>query len=347
MMAEEWPIAAPQPERAAEPARGAGADRLRVVMSDFFLDPDQRLTEQERALMSFMLANLLDLIADEIRSALPAPDAANDGNGRALVKALAGVGLLRHPPLIALLLRRADEERIATAVRARSSGYPIFIQSLIGHSDGQVSAAAMDLILGRGRRRNALGQLQLDFDDVPADVAAPLAYAVAAALRGEALYGSTPERVDRELAAAAATFLVRHDEGRSIDAVMAALVRALAAVGRLDEPLLNAAAEEGDLAFLAEALAQLAGVDVSTAWDHLVHGVDGRAVLLLKMAGVSRTFAAGVLVQLGDLLGIADPVSEVDRFDGLELQQAWQEQERLRLDPAYKSALAAIGTSSG
>lgn len=346
-MAEEWPIAAPQPERAAEPARGAGADRLRVVMADFFLNPDRRLTEQERALMSFMLADLLSSMADEIRSALPASGAANDSDGRALVKALADAGLLHHPSLIALLLRRADEERIATAVRARASGHPIFIQSLIAVSDAEVSAVAMDLILGRGRRRDSLCQLKLDFDDVPADVAAPLAYAIAAALRGEALHGSTPERVDRELADAAVALLASHDEGRSIDALMAALVRALAASARLDEPLLSAAAEEGDLAFLAEALAQLAGIDASTAWDHLVPGADGRAVLLLKMAGMSRAFAAGILVQLGDLIGIADAGSEVDRFDGIELQQAWQEQERLRLDPSYWSALAAIGPGRG
>lgn len=346
-MAEEWPIAAPQPERAAGPARGAGADRLHVVMADFFLDPQQRLTEQERALMSFMLADLLEAMADEVRSALPGLGGSNDGDGRALAKVLAGAGLLDHPRLIALLLRRADEERIATAVRARAANRPIFLQSLIAAPEAAVSAAAMDLILARGRRRDSLGQLRLEFDDVPADVAAPLCYAVAAALRSEVLHRSAPERIDRELADAASALLARHDEGRSVDSVMTTLVRALAASGMLDEHLLATATGEGDLAFLAEALAQLAGLEVSVAWDHLFAGGDGRAVLLFKMAGLSRSFTAGALVQLGELIEIGDPVREIERFESLELQRVWQEQERLRLDASYASALAAIESGRG
>ena len=62
MMPEEWPIAAPVLDRNA-PARGAGRGRLSTVRADFFLNPDERLTEQERALMTAMLHCLVGDLA--------------------------------------------------------------------------------------------------------------------------------------------------------------------------------------------------------------------------------------------------------------------------------------------
>ena len=70
MMPQEWPIAASADER-EEPARVAGRTRLRTVRADFFLEPTERLTEQERALMTAMLRCLVGDIASEIRAALP------------------------------------------------------------------------------------------------------------------------------------------------------------------------------------------------------------------------------------------------------------------------------------
>ena len=64
-MPDEWPIAAPSDD-GRYPARAAGRRRLPTVRKDFFLDPRDRLTEQERALMTAMLAELLEAIAEEI-----------------------------------------------------------------------------------------------------------------------------------------------------------------------------------------------------------------------------------------------------------------------------------------
>ena len=64
MMPEEWPIAASAADQNA-PARRAGRDRLSTVRADFFLDPAERLSEQERALMTAMLHCLIGDIADE------------------------------------------------------------------------------------------------------------------------------------------------------------------------------------------------------------------------------------------------------------------------------------------
>ena len=115
-MPEEWPIAAPAADENA-PARPAGRDRLATVRADFFLDPAKRLTEQERALMTAMLHCLVGDVADALRAALPSGWAGRQRRrqSRADRGADARRGLLDEPGLMALLLRRADEERIATA----------------------------------------------------------------------------------------------------------------------------------------------------------------------------------------------------------------------------------------
>src|SRR6476646_11300315 len=120
MMPEEWPIAASAADRNA-PARKAGRGRLATVRVDFFLDPAQRLTEQERALMTAMLHCLIGDIADELMAAIPSGNAAaNDGANLNLIETLSGARLLDRAALVRLLLRRADEERIATAAKAGS-----------------------------------------------------------------------------------------------------------------------------------------------------------------------------------------------------------------------------------
>ena len=63
MMPEEWPIAAPAADGTRPRAR-AGGERLSTVRRDFFLDPAERLTEQERALMTAMLHCLVGDTAD-------------------------------------------------------------------------------------------------------------------------------------------------------------------------------------------------------------------------------------------------------------------------------------------
>src|SRR5947208_10704870 len=112
MMPEEWPIAASAADQGG-PARRAGRDRLSTVRVDFFLDPAERLSEQERALMTAMLHCLIGDIADELRAALPnIAMPANDEGNLALVDLLSSAGLLNRGGLVRLLLRRADEERI-------------------------------------------------------------------------------------------------------------------------------------------------------------------------------------------------------------------------------------------
>jgi len=346
MVPDEWPIAAPS-EDGRYPARPAGRRRLPTVRKDFFLDPRDRLTEQERALMTAMLAELVEAVGEEVLAALPAhllP--ANDDDSQDILRSLGSAGLIDHVDLITLLLRRADEERIANAVRNRSAPRGAFLQALIAEDDDRISAAAMALILARGRRRNRLGQPRIEIEDLSDALARSLAYAVAAALRHR-VAGVSDKDGHPQFGTAASAFLNRRDAARATERLTADLARILNETGRLDEQLLDNAAEEGDVAFLACALGERAGITCSAAWDYLADGADGRLVLLLRLAGVPRDFAARLLALLGDLVGITDLGTEIARFDALSVEEVQSFRAWLQLDPEYRAALRAMGDESG
>jgi hypothetical protein len=347
MMPEEWAIAAEAAERNASPRAGSG--RLATVRADFFLNPAERLTEQERALMTAMLHCLVGDIADELRAALPPGwAAANDESNAALVSQLTGTGLLDDPPLIALMLRRADEERIATGAKARSGRRDArALQGLVSHDDGTVSAAAMALILARGRRRDRFGQCLIAIDDLARATAERLVLAIAAALRREVAAKQGAGKADAMLAEAGQQILDRVDPARSVDALTAALVTLLDEKGKLGDELFLAAANEGEAAFLANALARHGGISTESAFDELLSADARRIMALLRVAVASRELSAGLLAAIGDLLGIADPGEAIGIFERMTEDQVSAARAWLSTARAYRSALAELGEGYG
>ena len=343
MMPEEWPIAASAADQNA-PARHAGSDRLATVRADFFLDAGQRLTEQERALMTAMLHCLVGDVADALRAALPSGrTAANDDSNLALIEALTSSRLLDDPELVAMLLRRADEERIASAATARTGRREArVLQGLVSHSNGSVSAAAMALILARGRRRDRFGQCLIAFDDLSQSAAQALVHMIAAALRPE--LGAAP---DKELIAAMANVLGQRDRARSIDSLTAALVQLLDENDGLTDDLILAAAHEGEIAFLGQVLARRAGVPAESAIEELLSAKPRRMMALFRIADASRTLSAGLLAGIGDLLGVDDPAQAIGLFDSMTDAQVNEARTWLATPPAYRAALATLGEGHG
>ena len=65
------------------------------------------------------------------------------------------------------------------------------------------------------------------------------------------------------------------------------------------------------------------------------------------MADSSRQFAASLLALFGDLVGIVDLGDEIARFDGMSDAEVRAGRLALQLDPAYRSALSALGGDDG
>jgi hypothetical protein len=348
MMPEEWPIAAPAADQDA-PARPVRRDRLATVRVDFFLNPADRLSEQERALMTAMLHCLVGDIADEIRSSLPSGwSAANDGGNLPLVEMLSSLRVLDRPALVRLLLRRADEERIATGAKARTGRREArVLQGLVSHEDGAVAAAAMALILARGRRRDRFGQCLLHFDDLPRDEAIALVHLVCAAARRDLTAVVGPGEADRLLSAASERVLASHDPGSALEALNAKLARLLDEEGDLTDELIAAGAMEGEMTFVSQALSRRGGFRGNIALDELLSGDESRLMLLLRAAGVRRAFAASILAGIGDLLGIADAGRAIDAFDRLDDAQVEATRNWLASEPGYRNAVLAIGSANG
>lgn len=337
----EWPIAARSSDRAANSSRRGDRDRLPTVRADFFLDPAARLTEQERSLMTAMLADLVASIADELRAAAEIRFGPANDEGAGAFERLMPSGLLDIADLVALLLRRAEQERVAATIGPRGAGGPAsFLHMLAASDDADVSAAAMAVILGQSRRRDRFDAPRVVLDDVPADCAVRLVHAVAAAIREEAAGES-----DRRLAEAAASVLSRHDEAKRMEALAFALVHSLDRAGQLDDSSLRSSLADGELGILAEALARRAGVGADIAWSQMAGG--GRAfVCLLRMAAVPRALAAEIAAAMGDIADCG-PAELIGLFDSLTDEEVERSRERLRLDRHYREAIAALGGSGG
>jgi hypothetical protein len=337
MMPVEWPLAASAADRPVDPARPrAGRDRLGVAMADFFLDEGFRLTDEERALIAAMLRGLVANIVDELIAGLPAMLAAQAEKGRdGLYRRLRASGLMERKGLLGLLLRRADEQQLS--VRA-DKNYPA-VASLVSDDSAPVAEAAMALALARGRRRDKFGRMSVEFDDLDAEDAVALVHAVAAGLKD-----ALPDEADEALGSASQGLLARHDEGRRLEAAVAALARVLDTQNRADEDLVRRLAEDGDAALLVGLLARRAGIDQLDAWNFFT---GGEAMMLARLAGCDRTSAAGILAAFEPMSGAHAAERIIDRFDSIDDAEVERCRQWMRLDPHYRRARQALEQANG
>lgn len=337
----EWPLAAPAADHPVQPVRSAGRDRLAAARADFFLDDRLRLSEQERALMADMLACLLEGMTDELCQALPPLLAARAEPHRdALVSRLMKSPLVDRPTLVTLLLRRADEQRIALACAPKST----HLDQLVGDADANVAAAAMELVVARGRRRDRFGRLCLLFDDLPAEEAVAMTWLLAAALRDHV--SASAAEADAALAQAAQALLARHDEGRRLEAGVASLAHMLGQAGRAEASLVPLAAE-GDAALVAALLADRAGIDLEAGWALLVGQEPGGLMMLARLAGLTRGESAQLIASLSEGFGLADPAAAIAGYDAPSAAAVEAVRRWWRLPPAYRETLALTGSDDG
>ena len=339
MVPEEWPIAVEPADRTVDPARARGPSRLATVRRDFFLDPSERLTEQERALMTAMLRDLVATLASSIR-ALTGGDRSDPDPAR--IAALMGAaGLLDRPQLIRLMLRRADEQRILSAFAGHAGPRRLpLLPKLVSDSDPAVAAAAMALVVARGRRRDGFGQPRIDLSDLDRRDARALAHAVAAAL-------SPAASSDGQYADAATRTFDSIKAAESLDQAVVALIDALDSAGRADESLVEAASGEGEVALVAQIIARRAGINQPAVWDHLVNAGEGGLALVARMAGFGRRAAARLIADLGSASGAGSVEDEIARYDALGADEVAAALTYWQLPSDYRAARNAIGGRDG
>lgn len=345
MVPVEWPIATVEKDSGRHAARAAGSGRLPVIRADFFLDSRARLTEQERALMTAMLNDLVAGLIDEFTVLLGSAEPAND-DGEQLFGRLWSAGLLDIPDLLGLLLRRAEEERAAAGIRTgHHSNGSRFLQGFVGDDDSDISAAAMALILARSRRRDRFDAPKITFDDLSAEAAVALVNAIAAGLRNDLARRLDGSEADERLSGAARSLLSRHDEGNRLEARLFDLVHALERAGRLNEGVIRSSLDAGDVAVLIEALARRSAIGFEPAWEHFLGGSD-RLALLLRMSGVSRALAGEIVAGTAEIVA-GDPETAMTAVDQLTDDQVEAARRWLRLDSAYRSALCVLDSDVG
>jgi hypothetical protein len=321
--------------------------RVAAAMADLALPEAFRLSDRQRITVSHLLRRLVGDVEDELRSALVAWFAADDSEPlRAAlssaslpiaIKVLEGGGALADPALFALLLRRAEEHRLARAAPDRR-----LLTALAGDSDETIAAAAVSLLIAESRRLDAFHEPLLAGGDLPAEVAHGLVWTVAAALRTYlvARHGVAPAAADDAVTAAATAWLGRYDEGVGADAIARRLALALEARGRLDDSLLVQSVTEGALPLFLAGLSLRTGLDPQALWELLPDSVGRGPAIVLRAAGVGREAAAAMMLHLA---GREEAVgAQLDGYDALGPEEARRRILLWRLDPAYRAAVARL-----
>lgn len=298
--------------------------------------------------MTAMLHRLVEDVATEIQARLPREWLPANEDLADVIDRLTDSRLLDIEELMALLLRRADEERIMSAFNARpgARGSSI-IQPLVSGDDARVAAAAMALLIAAGRRRDRYGRSIVELNDVPASAAGPLVHAVAAALSERKPPQVPMVEAERQLSDAAKALLLTHDPARSLDHLGASLARLLDEAGRLDDAWIRLAIDSADIAVLGHALARRGGVDAPVAIGELLSGDARRVMLLFRLAAVPRDLAGRLLAALGDLLGLSADAHALAIFDGIGSDRTAAARDWLGLDPDFKQAVKALGHGHG
>ena len=289
--------------------------------------------------MTAMLHDLVAVLATAIRAAVGGQSATPDP--AKLAATLGRANLLDRPQLIRLMLRRADEQRILSAFAGHAGPRRLpMLPKLVSDGDANVAAAAMALVVARGRRRDGFGQPRVDLSDIDRRDARALAHAVAAAL--------SPGPNREGVFADAATRVVKTiNPAESLDRAVETLIDALDAAGRADEALVETASGEGEVALVAQLIARRAGINQPAVWDHLVNAGEGGLALVARMAGFGRRAAARLIADLGSTSGTWPVEEEIARFDSLGVEEVAAALNHWQLPRDYRAARNALGGSNG
>lgn len=352
---------------------GAARAQLANAVTDLFLPAAQRLTDQQRALMTDVLGRLLGTVEMEVRRHLAEALSRSPASQPDLEARLASDSIevarpilersrvVRNPALMDIVIQCAEEHRMAIALRETVSP-PLtealaerglkgseddVLESLIRTEDPVLSRRAMELLVAESKRNGQFQQPLLTQNDLPADLAHEVYWWVAAALRRHILKNFVIDQavLDPMLERAAKRAMVEYDDTQSVQSRALQLARRLNDLGELTDGFLLRTLRQGRLSLFTAAFAARAKIAFNTVWRIVTDPASESFIVLAKAVDVSRDATASLVIVLGDLGNAASArppsaVAEVLRLhDELDVASARRVLNYWQLDVGLRQAI--------
>ena len=344
----------------AHSAAGATRDRVATAIAELGSPHDRRAGDATRAAMNRLLAGLVAAVEDDLRQRLidvlasKAPamliDTLSATNVAIAAPILGHAHVLGDADLIATLLRRVEEQRLAAALPPLAAD-PGLLEAFLAADDEPLAVAATALVVAERRRADTMDSSLLARTDLPASQRNHVVWGVAAALSHYMLArAALPAAVvDRAMVTAAGNALAAYDEGATVEDRAMHLARRLHRRGLLDDALLRRAFEEGHLALAIAIVAVRAGIEYSAAWEMTVDTGGSRLLVLLRGVGVARRDVAVISALLGGAAGVGedDIDARMVAFDRLDPGAARDAIRPWQYESGYGRALADLANGLG
>lgn len=355
---------------------GAARAQLTNAIIDLFLPEGQRLTDQQRALMTDVLGGLLGSIEMEVRqhlvealmrSSVEMPELeallANDTIEVAR-PILEKSKVIRDADLIDVIMQRAEEHRMAIALREGLSapivetlvetgiknGENDVLETLIRNDDAVLSRRAMELLVAESKRNGQFQQPLLTRNDLPIDLAYQMYWWVTATLRRHILRNFVIDEatLDPMIERAAKRAMVDHDDTQSVQSRAFQLARRLDELGELTDSFFLRTLRQGRLSLFAAGLAVRARISFATAWKIVTDPGHESFIVLAKSVEIARDAAASMVLVLDGINNASrarppSVITEIVRlYDELDLAGARRVTQYWQLDAGFTKAIDAL-----
>lgn len=356
---------------AADRSRAARTELTHAIV-DLFLPERHRLTDHQRAMMTDVLRKLIGSLEIEVRQYLveallrasdPLPELqavlASD-EIEVAQPLLEKSRVLQDQDLIDVVMRRAEEHRMAIALRSDVSAAvaealveksgPDVIEALIRNPDVMLSRRAMEMLVAESKRFDRFQEPLLARDDLPPELAYRMYWWVSAALRDYILkrFEIEPARIDSLLQSAARRGIAAHEIDDRLEARAMRLAERLAELGDLTDDFIRASLRQSRISLFVAGLAVRAGMDFATSWAIVSDpGVDS-LVVLLRSIGMTREMASSILILMQRLRETAGPdgaqslIQAMEAFDRMPIERAREVLQRWQLDRHYRDAIDKV-----
>jgi len=352
---------------------GAARAQLANAVTDLFLPAAQRLTDQQRALMTDVLGRLLGTVEMEVRRHLVEALSRSPASQPDLEARLASDSIevarpilerssvVRNPALMDIVIQCAEEHRMAIALRETVSP-PLtealaergfkgseddVLEGLIRTEDPVLSRRAMELLVAESKRNGQFQQPLLTQNDLPVDLAHEVYWWVAAALRRHILKTFVIDQavLDPMLERAVKRAVVEYDDTQSVQSRALQLARRLNELGELTDGFLLRTLRQGRLSLFTAAFAARAKIAFNTVWRIVTDPASESFIVLAKAVDVSRDATASLVIVLGELGNAArarppSAVAEILRLhDDLDVAAARRVLQYWQLDAGLRQAI--------